>query len=202
MLKLLIHKQLSEIFRAYLYDAKKNKTRSKGATAAYIVLFVLIMAGMLGGMFTYLSLSICEPLSAAGMDWLYFALMGLIAILLGSFGSVFNTYSGLYLAKDNDLLLSMPIPVGVIMTARLLVVYIMGLLYSGVVIIPAAAVCQKVRRPPSSEVSVPFSFSAPSNVRSVISESSAIGVVRSHTLSPIRHAITLREISPAAAAAS
>ena len=34
MLKLLIHKQLSEIFRAYLYDAKKNKTRSKGATAA------------------------------------------------------------------------------------------------------------------------------------------------------------------------
>ena len=140
MLKLLIHKQLSEIFRAYLYDAKKNKTRSKGATAAYIVLFVLIMAGMLGGMFTYLSLSICEPLSAAGMDWLYFALMGLIAILLGSFGSVFNTYSGLYLAKDNDLLLSMPIPVGVIMTARLLVVYIMGLLYSGVVIIPAAAV--------------------------------------------------------------
>ena len=73
MLKLLIHKQLSEIFRAYLYDAKKNKTRSKGATAAYIVLFVLIMAGMLGGMFTYLSLSICEPLSAAGMDWLYFA---------------------------------------------------------------------------------------------------------------------------------
>lgn len=116
-----VHKQLSEIFRAYLYDAKKNKTRSKGATAAYIVLFVLIMAGMLGGMFTYLSLSICEPLSAAGMDWLYFALMGLIAILLGSFGSVFNTYSGLYLAKDNDLLLSMPIPVGVIMTARLLV---------------------------------------------------------------------------------
>ena len=44
MLKLLIHKQLSEIFRAYLYDAKKNKTRSKGATAAYIVLFVLITA--------------------------------------------------------------------------------------------------------------------------------------------------------------
>ena len=98
MLKLLIHKQLSEIFRAYLYDAKKNKTRSKGATAANIVLFVHIMAGMLGGMFAYLSLSICEPLSAAGMDWLNFALMGLIAILLGSFGSVFYTYSGLYLA--------------------------------------------------------------------------------------------------------
>lgn len=140
MLKLLIHKQLAEIFRAYLYDAKKNKARSKGATAAYIVLFVILMVGVLGGMVTYLSMSICEPLSAAGMDWLYFALMGLIAILLGAFGSVFNTYAGLYLAKDNDLLLSMPIPVNTIMTARLLGVYIMGLLYSGIIIIPAAAV--------------------------------------------------------------
>ena len=36
------------------------------------------------------------------------ALMGLLAVFLGAFGSVFNTYSGLYLAKDNDLLLSMP----------------------------------------------------------------------------------------------
>lgn len=61
------------------------------------------------------------------MDWLYFALMGLLAILLGSFGSVFNTYSGLYLAKDNDLLLSMPIPVNAIMGARLLSVYLLGL---------------------------------------------------------------------------
>ena len=35
----------------------------------------------------------------------------MLAIVLGAFGSVFNTYSSLYLAKDNDLLLSMPIPV-------------------------------------------------------------------------------------------
>ena len=35
---------------------------------------------------------------------LYFLIMGMIAIALGTFGSVFNTYSGLYLSKDNDLL--------------------------------------------------------------------------------------------------
>ena len=61
------------------------------------------------------------------MGWLYFALMGLLAVLLGAFGSVFNTYSGLYLAKDNDLLLSMPIPVNTLMASRLLSVYLMGL---------------------------------------------------------------------------
>ncbi len=140
MLKVLLKKQLAEIFRSYFYDAKKNRARSKAATIGYIVFFVLIMLGLLGGMFTFLSMSLCAPLAGAGMDWMYFALMSLLAIFLGAFGSVFNTYSGLYLAKDNDLLLSMPIPVSVIMTARLLGVYLMGLMYSGVVIVPAVIV--------------------------------------------------------------
>ena len=140
MVKILLKKQLTEIFRSYFYDAKKNKARSKAAITGYIVLFVILMVGILGGMFTFLSVSLCGALTAVGFDWLYFAIMGIISILLGAFGSVFNTYSGLYLAKDNDLLLSMPIPVGTIMVSRLLGVYLMGLMYSGVAIIPAAAV--------------------------------------------------------------
>ena len=140
MLKTLLHKQLLEIYRSYFYDAKKNKARSRASTAAYIALFVLLMAGVLGGMFTALSITLCGPLSAAGMDFMYFALLGLLAVLLGTFGSVFNTYSALYLAKDNDLLLSMPIPVRTIMVSRLLSVYLMGLMYSSVVIVPAVVV--------------------------------------------------------------
>lgn len=140
MLNILLKKQLTEIFRSYFYDPKKNKARSKAATAAYIVLFAAIMIVLLGGMFTYLSLSICGPLAAADMDWMYFTLMGLLAVLLGVFGSVFNTYSGLYLSKDNDLLLSLPIPVSAIMAARLLSVYLMGLMYSQVIILPAVIV--------------------------------------------------------------
>lgn len=140
MLSVLLKKQMTEIFRGYFYDAKKNRSRSKAGTAAYLVLFVGIMVGLLGGMFTFLSLSICGALTNAGMDWLYFAIMGLLAVLLGVFGSVFNTYSSLYLSKDNDLLLSMPIPVNVIMTSRLLSVYLMGLMYSLVVILPAVIV--------------------------------------------------------------
>ena len=45
MLKLLVKKQLTEIFRAYLYDAKKNRARSKAATVGYIIFFVFIMVG-------------------------------------------------------------------------------------------------------------------------------------------------------------
>ena len=140
MLKLLVKKQLFEIFRSYFYDAKKNKARTRGATIGYIVMFVLLMAGLLGTMFGVLSNTMCGPLAEMGMDWLYFVIMGMMAVFLGAFGSVFNTYSGLYLAKDNDLLLSMPIPVRVIMTSRLLSVYLMGLMYSAIVILPAIIV--------------------------------------------------------------
>ena len=151
MVKTLLKKQFAEIFRSYFYDTKKNRARSKAGTIAYIVLFVLLMAGMLGGTFGAMAFSLCSPLVEAGAGWLYFALMGAIAILLGLFGSVFSTYTGLYLAKDNDLLLSMPIPTGAIMLARLLGVYLMGLMYSAVVIVPAVVVYL---------ITVPFSGAA------------------------------------------
>jgi ABC-2 type transport system permease protein len=140
MLKLLVKKQLAEVFKSYFYDAKKNKMRSKWAIAAWFIFFFLIMVGMLGGIFTFLSLSLCGALVQAGMGWLHFLLMGIIAIVLGAFGSVFNTYSGLYLAKDNDQLLSLPIPVQTIITARLLNVYLMGAMYSATVLLPALIV--------------------------------------------------------------
>ena len=96
MLKLLLKKQLMEIFRSYYYDAKKNKARSKAATIAYIAMFAVLMVVVLGGIFTLLSVKMCAPMAQAGMGWLYFALMGLLAVFLGVFGSVFNTYASLY----------------------------------------------------------------------------------------------------------
>ena len=140
MLKTLLKKQMAEIFRNYFYDPKKNKMRSKGATIAYIALYALLMVGLLGGIFALMAVGLCGPLVEAGMDWLYYLLIGLIAVFLGTFGSVFSTYSSLYLSKDNDLLLSMPIPVRCVMASRLLGVYLLGLMYAAVVIVPAVIV--------------------------------------------------------------
>lgn len=140
MTGILLKKQLTEIFRSYYYNPKTNKRRSLAATVGFLILYALLIFGLCGGLFAFLAYKLCQPLVAAGLDWLYFTLLSLIAVALGTFGSVFNTYSGLYLAKDNDLLLSMPIPVRDIMISRLLGVYLMGLLYSGIVLIPAAVV--------------------------------------------------------------
>ena len=65
MLKVLVKKQLMEIFRSYFYNAKKNKAYSKGVTAAYVVLFVMLMVGVLGGIFTGMALMICKPMAEA-----------------------------------------------------------------------------------------------------------------------------------------
>ncbi len=140
MLGVLLKKQLLEVFKGYFYDAKKNKMRSKWAIAGYFLLFFVIMVCFLGGMFTSLSLAMCGGLTEVGMGWLYFLLMSGIAVALGVFGSVFNSYAGLYLAKDNDMLLSLPIPVRTIITARLVNVYLMGVMYTAVVLLPTLIV--------------------------------------------------------------
>ena len=137
---ILIKKQMMEIFRSYFYDSKKNKKRSTVSTILFMLIYAVMMVGVLGGMFAYFSEGICGPFAAVNMSWLYFLIMSMVAVSLGSFGSVFNTYSGLYMSKDNDLLLSMPVPVRTILIARLAGVYLLGLMYSAVVIVPAVIV--------------------------------------------------------------
>ena len=140
MIRTLLKKQLTEIFRSYFYNFKKNRARSKAGIIGMFILFILLMLGVIGGMFGFLSYALCSPLSAARVEWLYFLILGMLAIVFGTFGSVFNTYSGLYLSKDNDLLLSMPVPVRAILVSRLLGVYLMGLMYSSMVCLPALIV--------------------------------------------------------------
>ena len=93
MLKTLVKKQLMEIFRSWFYNSKKNKKRSVETVIALGVFFVLLMVVVIGGMFALLSLAMCESFAEVGMSWFYFALMSLLAVVLGAFGSVFNTYS-------------------------------------------------------------------------------------------------------------
>ena len=152
MLGTLLKKQLMEIFRGYFYDTRKNKARSKAATIGLIVLFLVLSVGMLGGMFYSMAAGLSGPLVNAGLGWLYFAMVGLLAVFVGVLGSAFTTYSGLYLAKDNDLLLSMPIPVRTIVAARAFSVYLMGLFLSAVVVIPALIAYGQIVPPTASTV--------------------------------------------------
>lgn len=135
----LIKKQFLECFRSFYIVSKTGKARSKAGIIGMYALFAGILV-FLCGMFFGLSFLLGDLLNSP-FRWLFYALMGVISILFGTFGSVFNTFSTLYIAKDNELLLAMPIPPGKILLARITLVFGMSLLYSGCIWIPAVAYC-------------------------------------------------------------
>ncbi len=139
MTKILLKKQLMEVFSWAFADKKKNKKRSKIGVIFLSFIFFACFA-VLAVVFYKGAEFLCTPLVAAGFSWLYIALVMLVAVAIGVFGSVFGTYSSLYCSKDNDFLLSMPIPPRKIILARLATVLLTTVIYEFIVIIPATAV--------------------------------------------------------------
>lgn len=139
MFKALLKKQFLELNAFYFRDKKTGKNRSKAGVVMMFVLFAMIFV-FLGVAVMGMAFALAAALLPTSMSWLYFALMGMMAVLLGVFGSVFNTYAGLYHAKDNELLLAMPIPPRTILLVRMLGVYAMSMLYESIVMIPTVLV--------------------------------------------------------------
>lgn len=140
MLKLLIKKQITETL---LHTFRKGSIRRGGRPGKKGIGTAIVMgiaALYLAAMVTFFSYTLCLGLRSVNLVWLYYLFISGAAILFGTFGSVFSTCFTLYMAKDNDLLLSMPIPIRDVILSRLFSVYFMGLLYSGLVSIPAVAV--------------------------------------------------------------
>lgn len=138
MTKTLLKKQMLEVF-AWVYQDKKNgKNRSKSGALGYAVLYLGIF-GVVGFIF-YQVADMLAPLIEIGYGWMFMALMSLLGVALGVFGSVFNTYASLYQAKDNDMLLSMPVSTSTILITRLAGVYVLGVMYEILVMIPALIV--------------------------------------------------------------
>ena len=135
MLRILVQKQLLELFQSYFIDRKTGKARSKTGTALFFALLALLFVG-LGFVFFAMASGLGGAILGGGINWLYFALMGLLAMALGVFGSVFNTYASVYLPKDNELLMSLPIPGRTLLMARLSGVYATSLMYSAWIWIP------------------------------------------------------------------
>ncbi len=136
MLAALFKKQFLELNTFYFRDRRTGKHRSPAGVVGFVVLFLLVFLGVAAAFFGMADM-LSDALIPLGMDWLYFALLGLMSLALGVFGSVFTTYAGLYQAKDNELLLAMPIPPSYILLVRTVGVYAMGLLYSALVWLPA-----------------------------------------------------------------
>ena len=135
MLKTLFKKQFMELNQNFFKDSKTGKAKSKQSVIASVSLFAVLML-FLVVCFWFVASSAFVSLNEAGLTWMYFSLMSLVALMLGVFGSVFNTFASVYQAKDNNFLLSMPIPAKYIVLTRVFGVYLMAVLYSGLIMVP------------------------------------------------------------------
>ncbi len=138
MLKTLLKKQLLEIFCREARPKNGKKASKAKPLITYVLIYLLVFASV--GFYMYLMAELlCVPFVSAGFTWMYFAVMGLMAVAVGVLGSVFSTYSTLYLAKDNDMLLAMPIKPRTILASRLLGVFLTGFVFQLIVMGPALA---------------------------------------------------------------
>lgn len=139
MIKSLLQIRFRSMIAGMTAQARKKGKDSKGMYILFAVLYLYVFA-VIACMMGFTFYSLIEPYHAMGLDWLYFALAGLMGLGFAVIGSAFTTQSQLYDAKDNHLLLSMPIPPKMILLSRMIPLLIMNLLFSGIIFIPAVVV--------------------------------------------------------------
>lgn len=119
-----------------------NTTKVLGKIPKIILIAILAIycVSVFIGMFGALFYSLGTVFGESGFEWFYFTVAGMISFALSFVGSVFATQTQIYDARDNELLLSKPIPVKYILASRMVALFTMNLMYEALVMIPAIAV--------------------------------------------------------------
>ena len=139
MIKSLVGIQLRSSMGMLLRIGQRKKKRGLAGKllVALAVVYVLGSIGISLGMFFYTAL---EAFHAAQLDWLYFSLAGLSGFIISFIGSVYLAQSTLFNARDNDLLLSLPLQPKTILLSRTASLCLIALVFQSVVLLPALVV--------------------------------------------------------------
>lgn len=147
MLKTLFKKQVTELVSGIL----GGKPLKKGFFSIRMMIYLLLgfyLFIMMFRIFYNLAASLCHPLCSVGNDWMYFALMGVMATFIGVTGSLFTANSTIYHARDNELLLSMPIPQWMIVFVRMAMIYLVSAAFEIMVMFPVCLIYMVVAEAP------------------------------------------------------
>lgn len=136
MLITLFKKQVSEL----LSNMLGGKPLKEGFFSIRMMIYLLLgfyLFILMFRVFYGMAASLCQPLVEAGNDWMYFALMGIMATFIGVSGSLFTANSTIYHARDNEFLLSLPIPQWMIVFVRIAMIYLVSAVFEIMVMFPA-----------------------------------------------------------------
>lgn len=139
MFRALLKTRLQALFSS-LFRTGRTKKKHGAGFAALIALFAVYIVGCFFWMFGMMFHAICLPLASAGLGWLYFALAAVMSLLLAVVMSAFMAQQQLFSARDNELLLSMPIPPAMVLASRMLALLVMNFAVVALVAGPAGVV--------------------------------------------------------------
>ena len=137
MLKVLLKKQFAELKSLFTLGGSKEGKNRKKVTVIGIAVLLLYAVFASAWVFWEYAGMLCAPYHAAELDWVYFAVSGTSAATIGCVGSAFMAKNRLYEAKDNELLLSMPIPPSLILLTRVVSLYLFTAIFTSVSFLPA-----------------------------------------------------------------
>lgn len=139
MLKILIKSRLLALLDSVNQLGGKNSKRKNLSFAKMIMLSVLlcgIIAVSVGIMFH----GFCETFVAVGAPWAFWVFATIYATMLCIIGSIFTVKTQIFESKDNDLLLSMPIPQRYIFISRMIVLLIVNVILEAMIMLPCLVV--------------------------------------------------------------
>lgn len=118
---------------------KKNSANEQSTGASKIVLIILAVFLMLMVSFSFFTIFITLALvtNEYQCNELFFIVAGIASIGFSLLGSVLASQAYLFEAKDNELLISMPIPPLAILISRVISLYILNLIYGLIIALPA-----------------------------------------------------------------
>lgn len=123
----LLRKEYYEAFRAFIWNQKTGKKRSPGQVAGFACLYLLILSNLVNTFRQVFSLTAAAWIPK-GFGAQYISHAIIISSMFGLFLSAIMVYSSLFKAKDNEILLSLPVKPWEITCARLFSVYVTDLL--------------------------------------------------------------------------
>lgn len=139
MLFKLIEIRLRALY-AMIFTHRLGKKTASPALKVLVPLFAVYIISTLLFSVGSMMYGIVKPLTNAGLDWLYFTIAGIMAAIVSIMGSVFTIQKELFDAKDNELLLSMPIPYSHILASRLSLIIALEFIYMVILLLPAGFV--------------------------------------------------------------
>ena len=139
MLKTLIKMQFSGLASQTIMRTRKGRATNKTSPGKIILysLLLLLCFGYLSVIFGIIFLMLESMTAETAQNWSMTALASFMSMILCFVGTIFTTQSLIFNSKDNDLLISMPIPPRLILLSRITTLAIMNYIFALMIFLPA-----------------------------------------------------------------